>query len=265
MGCISSGTKRPVVLVSEKSESTYDPRLSILGGGTRPNNLNIVFTMTGDAIRNSIQWDDQEEIVSALISQFPDSYIYPFTKYTLITQTENHNSLYPHDEGEVKSNYGDRMYALVDTKGWKSLITSNFLTISEVGYYIESQGSNQEIEMRLFYVTTNRDNASFRLVTPVIANNTIALELVDLSKEMKGEGKTIRLQARLKLFIDGLVQRNVFTKVPGDYEKTWYFAFKSKETQLYWTVNQGRIDLTNKREDATECRMENLTQSINFD
>ena len=267
MGCIgSSRGKEPPVSVLEKTESTYDPRLSILGGGTRPNNLNKVFNLTTDSIGQCIQWDDQEEILSALISQLPeDTYIYPFTKYTLVIRPENGTDGLPIDEGEVRINHEEKMYALVDTKGWKSLITSNFLTISQVGYYTESKGSNQEVFMRLFYVTTNKGNDSINLVTPVIQSNKISLEIIDITKEMKGEGRALRLQAKLKQFLEGVGQKNIFNKVPGDGHKIWHFAFKYKQIQLYWTVQQGCIGLTSKREEATVCKMENLTQSIIFD
>ena len=267
MGCIgSSRGKEPPVSVLEKTESTYDPRLSIIGGGTHPNNLNKVFNVTTDSIGQCIQWDDQEEILSALISQLPeDTYTYPFTKYTLVVRSENGTDDQPIDDGQVRIHHEEKMYVLVDTKGWKSLITSNFLTISEVGYYTESKGSNQEVFMRLFYVTTNKENGSINLVTPVIQSNKISLEVIDLTKEMKEENRTLRIQAKLKQFLEGVGQRNVFNKVPGDGHKIWHFAFKLKQVQLYWTVQQGRIGLTSKREEASDCRMENLTQSINFD
>ena len=267
MGCVGSSVgKGPPVSVLEKPESTYDPRLSIIGGGTYPNNLKKVFNLTTDSIGQCIQWDDQEEILSVLISQLPeDTYIYPFTKYTLVVRSENVTGGLPIDEGEVRIAHEERMYALVDTKGWKSLITNNFLTISEVGYYMESKGSNQEVFMRLFYVTTNKENGSISLVTPVIHGNKISLEKVDITREMKGENRTLRLQAKLKQFLGGVGQRNVFNKVPGDGYKIWHFAFKHEQILLYWTVQQGCIGLTSKREEATDCKMENLTQSIIFD
>ena len=269
MGCIKSSNrhKRPNVSVREKVDSMYEPRLSIIGG-TRPNNLNKVFLelSMSDSIGYRIQWDDHEEILSALVSQLPeDTYIYPFTKYTLVTQNVNPGTLEPQDEGEVKVNYEDRTYALVDTKEWKSLITTNFLTIGEVGYYMETQAKNQETEMRLFYVTSSKENGSINLVSPVIASGKIALKKVDITKVMQNKDRSVQLNTALKSYVESLGVKNVFSKVRGTKNKTWHFVFNREQTMWYWTVKEGKIVLTNKKEEATECKMEDLTQSINFD
>ena len=268
MGCINSSNrhKRPNVSVREKVDSTYDPRLSIIGG-TRPNNLNKVFLELSmdESIGNRIQWDDHEEILSALILQLPeDTYIYPFTKYSLVTQVVSEkNPLEPLDEGEVKGKYEERTYALVDTKDWESLVTTNYLTISEVGYYMETPGKNQDTEMRLFYVTS--DKGCVNLVTPVFGSDNITLQKIDITKVMAHKDRSVQLNTALKSFVEGLGVKNVFIKARTKKNNIWHFVLKSEQTTLYWTVKEGKIVLTSKIEEAAECKMENLTQSINFD
>ena len=267
MGCIRSSNRRPNVYVREKVDSVYNPRLSIIGG-TRPTNLNKVFLelSMNESLGNRIPWDDHEEILSALILQLPeDTYIYPFTKYTLVTQAVNPNTLEPHDEEEVKVYHEERTYALVDTKECKSLITTNYLTIGEVGYYMETQATNQETEMRLFYVTSNKESGCINLVTPVIESDKIALKRLDITKIMGNKDKSVKLNTALKSFVEGLGLKNVFMKVKTKKNRTWHFVFTSEQTIWYWTVKEGKVFLTSKIEEATECKMENLTQSINFD
>ena len=274
MGCIKSTNrpKRPVMvherMAHEQRESVFDPRLSILGGGIHPNNLNQVFTHLSINPENSehIQWDGHAEILSVLKSHLPEeTLVYPFTKYSFITQGMPENELEPVNEDEVKKTYEQKSYAMIDTNKWDSLIATTFLNTSEVGYYLETPGTNKETEIRLFYVTSNKENSFIKLFSPVMVNNKIHLESLDITQAINSQQESTQLQELIKPYLEALAPKNVFIKEKGRKSRSWYFAFRSKQSLWYWGVKQGCVILTNSREEATECKAENLTQSINFD